>query len=67
MPRPGARAEDDGWLVTYVHDDGTGASEMVVIEAQDFGAPPVARVQIPARVPYGFHGAWVPGELLVER
>jgi carotenoid cleavage dioxygenase len=66
VPRPNARAEDDGWLVTYLHDEGTGTSELIVIEAQDFGAPPVARVRIPARVPYGFHGAWIPGEMLVK-
>ncbi len=64
VPRPDAKAEDDGWLVTYVHDEENGTSELVVIEARDFNAPPVARVLIPARVPYGFHGAWVPGELL---
>jgi carotenoid cleavage dioxygenase len=66
VPRPNAGAEDDGWLVTYVHDEGDGASEFVVIEAADFGAPPVARVRIPARVPYGFHGAWIPGEMLAS-
>ncbi len=66
VPRPDARAEDDGWLVTFVHDEEDGASEMIVIEAGDFGAPPVARVRIPARVPYGFHGAWIPGGLLSE-
>ncbi|MBV9928536.1 MAG: carotenoid oxygenase family protein [Acidobacteria bacterium] len=64
VPRPGAGAEDDGWLLTYVRDEGEGTSELIVIEARDFGAPPLARVLIPARVPYGFHGAWVPGEML---
>lgn len=64
VPRPNARAEDDGWLVTYVYDAGDDTSELVVLEAQDFRAPPVARVRIPARVPYGFHGAWIAGEML---
>ena len=66
VPRPAARAEDDGWLVTYVHDEGDGTSELIVIEAGDFDAPPVARVLIPARVPYGFHGSWVPGGMLAH-
>lgn len=66
VPRPNATAEDDGWLVTYVHDEGSGTSELIVLEAQDFSAPPVARVMIPARVPYGFHGAWIPGEMLAK-
>ncbi|MGH8072304.1 MAG: carotenoid oxygenase family protein [Candidatus Entotheonellia bacterium] len=64
VPRPNARAEDDGWVVTYVYDAANGISEMVVIEAQNFPAPPVARVRIPARVPYGFHGAWIAGDML---
>ena len=61
-PRPGAIAEDDGWLVTFVHDENSNTSELVVVNAQDVTAEPVARVIIPQRVPYGFHGAWVAGE-----
>ncbi|MDF5712257.1 MAG: carotenoid oxygenase family protein [Nostoc sp. S4] len=61
-PRPGATAEDDGWLVTFVHDENSNTSELVVVNAQDVTAEPVARVIIPQRVPYGFHGAWVAGE-----
>jgi carotenoid cleavage dioxygenase-like enzyme len=60
-PRPSATAEDDGWLLTFVHDEGAGTSELVVINAQDVTSAPVARVLIPQRVPYGFHGAWVSG------
>jgi carotenoid cleavage dioxygenase-like enzyme len=66
VARPNATAEDDGWVMTYIHDEGTNKSELTVIEAQDFTAPPVARVQIPVRVPYGFHGAWIPGEMLTK-
>jgi carotenoid cleavage dioxygenase len=66
VPRSDAKAEDDGWLVTYVYDEGTNTSELIVIEAQDFSAPPLARVRIPSRVPYGFHGAWIPGERLAK-
>jgi carotenoid cleavage dioxygenase len=64
VPRPGATAEDDGWLMTFVHDEGSGMSELVVVNAQDVTASPVARVIIPQRVPYGFHGAWVCEEQL---
>ncbi|MBD2663708.1 retinal pigment epithelial membrane protein [Richelia sinica FACHB-800] len=58
-PRLGAKIEDDGWLVTFVFDENTQTSELVVINAQDVTSEPVARVIIPHRVPYGFHGAWV--------
>ncbi|MCC5646974.1 carotenoid oxygenase family protein [Nostoc sp. CHAB 5824] len=61
-PRPGATTEDDGWLITFVHDENSNTSELVVVNAQDVTAEPVARVIIPQRVPYGFHGAWVAQE-----
>jgi carotenoid cleavage dioxygenase-like enzyme len=63
-PRPGAKTEDDGWLLTFVYDTGDETSELVVLNAQDVTAKPVARVIIPQRVPYGFHGAWVSEEQL---
>jgi carotenoid cleavage dioxygenase-like enzyme len=64
VPRPDGKGEDDGWLVTYVHDQAENKSEMVVIDARDFRSPPVARVLLPQRVPFGFHGTWIAGNLL---
>lgn len=58
-PRPHATTEDDGWLLTFVHDQNLETSELVVINSQDFTSEPVARVIIPQRVPYGFHATWV--------
>ncbi|KAF3886603.1 MULTISPECIES: carotenoid oxygenase family protein [Nostocales] len=63
-PRPGATAEDDGWLVTFVYDTSEDASELVIVDAQDMTGKPVARVLLPQRVPYGFHGAWISEEHL---
>lgn len=51
--------EDDGWLVTYVHDLGAGSAEFVVMDAQDLQRGYVASVALPQRVPFGFHGNWV--------
>lgn len=62
VPDPAGSAEDDGWVVTYVYDGNTGASEFVVIDARAMESAPVARVPLPQRVPYGFHGAWISGE-----
>jgi carotenoid cleavage dioxygenase len=59
VAREGSQAEDDGWLLTFVHDAAAGTAEFVVIDAQDFDRGYVARVPLPQRVPYGFHGNWV--------
>jgi carotenoid cleavage dioxygenase-like enzyme len=64
VPFPNATSEDEGWLITFVYDSQEDASELVVVNAQDVNAEPVARVLIPQRVPYGFHGAWVSEEQL---
>lgn len=64
VPFPNATSEDQGWLITFVHDTREDTSELVVVNAQDVNAEPVARVLIPQPVPYGFHGAWVSEERL---
>jgi carotenoid cleavage dioxygenase-like enzyme len=48
-----------GWLLTYVYDAATDSSDLVILDAADLTAPPVATVHLPGRVPYGFHGNWL--------
>ncbi|MER6085472.1 carotenoid oxygenase family protein [Streptomyces sp. NPDC001833] len=58
VPREGGTAEDDGWILTIWWDPATDRSEVVVQNAQDFTAAPVARIRLNHRVPLGFHGSW---------
>jgi carotenoid cleavage dioxygenase len=60
VPRATATDEDDGYLMAFVYDAQRDVSELVLLDAQNVRGEPVARVQIPRRVPYGFHGNWVP-------
>lgn len=60
VPAEGSTADDEGYVMTYVFDDATESSEFVVLDASDFTGDAVARVPLPQRVPYGFHGSWVP-------
>jgi carotenoid cleavage dioxygenase len=54
------RGEDEGWVLTLVYDATRDASDLVILDATSFAGPPVATVHLPARVPFGFHGSWVP-------
>lgn len=62
IPRSRDAAEDDGWVIYLAYDHERNASELVVVEARNFTGEPVARVLLPHRVPYGFHGNWVDAE-----
>ncbi|MEV4738941.1 carotenoid oxygenase family protein [Streptomyces sp. NPDC049555] len=55
-------AEDDGYVMAYVHDPEHGAADLVILSAQDFTGEPVACIHLPVRVPLGLHGNWVPGD-----
>ncbi len=61
-PRDDSRAEDDGYLLVFLTDRATGRSEFHVLDAQDVSAAPVARLEIPQRIPPGFHGCWIPAD-----
>jgi len=58
VPRANAAAEDDGWLLSIWWDPATDRSELVIQDATDLSATPVARVKLTHRVPMGFHGSW---------
>lgn len=59
VPNVNAVHEDDGWIISFVHDEGTNISQAHIISAQRFESGPVAKITLPHRVPYGFHGAFV--------
>ena len=59
-PRPNAASEDDGYLLTYTSDIVNDESHCMVFDARNPGDGPIARVRLPERVPFGFHGSFVP-------
>lgn len=54
-----AAEEDDGYLVTYVHNENSEESWFLVMNAKSPTLDIVAKVTLPGRVPYGFHGLFV--------
>jgi carotenoid cleavage dioxygenase len=47
------------FLMVYVTNESSGRSELYIFDAEEPGEP-VARVELPQRVPAGFHTRWVP-------
>jgi carotenoid cleavage dioxygenase len=60
VPRHDGAEEDDGYVLALVYDQARDASDFYVLDARDIAGDPIAEVRIPNRVPYGFHGNWVP-------
>jgi carotenoid cleavage dioxygenase len=56
--------EDHGWVLSVVYDAGRDASDVIIVDATDFEAAAVATIHLPRRVPFGFHGSWIPGAFL---
>ncbi|KAF9662257.1 hypothetical protein SADUNF_Sadunf18G0034300 [Salix dunnii] len=63
VPKEGGPEEDDGWIITFVHDEDTNTSKVHIIDTKNFTSDPVAKITLPCRVPYGFHGAFMPTPL----
>ncbi|HEY3712911.1 MAG TPA: carotenoid oxygenase family protein [Jatrophihabitantaceae bacterium] len=51
--------EDDGWLMTIVHDLTRPGAALVILDAAAPERRPVATIHLPRRVPYGYHGEWI--------
>ena len=59
VPKSSDAAEMDGWVLALRYDRELDRSELVVLDGNEFGGDTVAVVQLPPRVPLGFHGSWM--------
>ena len=56
VARPGASAEDDGWVLDLVWNGARGASDLVILNAADLSEAAV--LELPLAIPHGLHGSW---------
>lgn len=56
-----AAAEGEGFLLSNVYDQTTDKSHLLILDAMNPSAGPLARAWLDHRVPLGFHGNWRPG------
>uniref|UniRef100_A0A0E0LUB3 Uncharacterized protein n=1 Tax=Oryza punctata TaxID=4537 RepID=A0A0E0LUB3_ORYPU len=59
VPKATGVYEDDGWIVSFVHDEETNISKVHIIDTRNFESGPIAKITLPQRVPYGLHGAFI--------
>ena len=58
--RESGGAEDEGYIASYIYNKNSDTSAFCLFDATNISAGPIAKVQLPVRVPVGFHGVWVP-------
>jgi carotenoid cleavage dioxygenase-like enzyme len=57
---PHGKHEEDGFILSFVHDAANAAGLFVILDARHLSAAPLATVRLPRRVPAGLHGSWIP-------
>ena len=64
VPRSPGSPEGDGWLLVPVCRVSQMRSDLVILDALNVAAGPVATLKLPIRVRATFHGTWVPENTL---
>jgi carotenoid cleavage dioxygenase-like enzyme len=57
--RPNA-PEGEGVLLATVYRKGEHTSDLLVLDAENVEKDPLATIELPTRVPFGFHANWRP-------
>lgn len=60
IPKGPDAAENEGWLISVVGRRAENRTDIVVLDAQNLAAGPVATIRLPCRIHEGFHGTWLP-------
>lgn len=67
VPKAVMSQEDEGYLLDIIYDGFTGGSELCIWDASNLRScsDPIARIELPHRVPYGVHANWLSTEELL--
>jgi carotenoid cleavage dioxygenase-like enzyme len=61
VPRGDGADEGEGYVLALAYRGAEHRSDLLVLDARNLDAEPVASVKLPHRIPGGFHGNWMPG------
>jgi len=64
FPKSAQSAENDGYLIATLNWPLELRSELVVLDALNLTAGPVARLKLPVRMRLGIHSTWIDGALV---
>ena len=53
------QSEDHGYIISFQWNEALSRETLDIFDARDLSAGPVAQVQIPHRIPLGFHACWM--------
>jgi carotenoid cleavage dioxygenase-like enzyme len=59
VPRSAGAQEGDGWILAIVYRGQSERSDLLVFDAMQLSAGPIAIAELPHRIPNGFHGNWI--------
>ena len=62
-----AQAEDDGYVVVFQWNNALQRQTLDIFDARDIARGPVAQVELPQRLPAGFHACWIEKDRLQVR
>lgn len=59
LPRKHKNSETEGYAISFVFDENTNTSAVVILDVANFEKEPLAVIHLPVRVPNGLHGNWI--------
>lgn len=59
VPKSANAKEGEGFVIFYVYRKQEQRSDLMILDAQNIAGDPLAIIQLPHAVPFGFHGCWV--------
>jgi carotenoid cleavage dioxygenase len=59
VPKSADAPAGDGWLLSVVGRRAENRTDVVILDARDLSAGPVATIRLPCRIHEGFHGTWI--------
>ena len=60
IPRSADAPQGDGWIVSVVGRRAENRTDLVILDALNLQAGPIATIKFPCRIHEGFHGIWLP-------